>query len=101
MPAWKAAFLTTGPDHQSQAVLPGLIQEASAIADGGFRFTTMFDSTSRPGSSAIISTRHGDVAGACRMTETIHGSALGSMGHGRCGATGSSTRGARRAASVF
>ena len=37
------------PFHQSQAVLPGLIQEVSAMALGGFKLTTMFDSTSRPG----------------------------------------------------
>jgi len=35
--------------HQSQRVLPGLIQEVSPMALGGFKLTTMFDSTSRPG----------------------------------------------------
>ena len=35
--------------HQSQSVLPGLIQEVSLTALGGFKLTTRFDSTSRPG----------------------------------------------------
>ena len=35
--------------HQSHMVLPGLIQEVSPMALGGFRLTTMFDSTSRAG----------------------------------------------------
>ena len=35
--------------HQSQRVLPGLIQEVSAMALGGFKLSTMLDSTSRPG----------------------------------------------------
>src|SRR5512134_3396465 len=94
--------LTSPPDHQSHAVLPGLIHEGSAIAEGGFRFTTMFDSTRRPGSSAIISTRHGEVTGTCRITETIEAFVSASIGHGTRGAVAvSSTRGARRAASVF
>ena len=64
-------MLTLGaacPDHQSHADLPALIHEVSAIFDGGLRFSTMFDSISRPGSSPIISTRHGLVKGVLVST---------------------------------
>src|SRR5664280_1235974 len=97
MPGLNETPLARLPDHQSQEVLPGLIHEVSAIADGGFRLTTMLDSTSRPGSSAIIKTRQGELAGACLTTEIMEGSALGSIGQGMWGAVRSSTRGARRA----
>ena len=63
MPVLNETFFATLPDHQSQEVLPGLIQDVSAMALGGLRLTTMFDSISRPGSAAIISTRQGDRAG--------------------------------------
>src|SRR5450432_1763178 len=90
------------PFHQFQAVFPGLIHDASPIALGGFRFTTMFDSTNRPGSAPIISTRQGDFIGACVMTETIPASVLGS----KTGAMFalvliSSTRVASRAVNIF
>src|SRR5262245_48417762 len=50
-----------GPDHQSQAVLPGLIHEVSKAA-GGFRLPMRLDSISLPSLSAIMMTRHGDPA---------------------------------------
>src|SRR5579872_7256753 len=56
------------PLHQSHAVFPGLIHEVSSIAHGGFRFVTMFDSISRPGSLPIMITRHGDRIGAAVRT---------------------------------
>src|ERR1035438_4955673 len=90
MPGRNETPLARPPDHQSQEVLPGLIQEVSAMADGGFKLTTMLDSTSRPGWSATINTRHGELAGACRTTEIMEGSALGSMGQGMWGAVLSS-----------
>ena len=84
IPVLNETFLATLPDHQSHEVLPGLIQEVSAISLGGLRLTTMFDSTSRPGSAAIIITRQGERAGVWVETAS----------------PGSSTRGARRASSV-
>ena len=61
----------------------------------------MFDSTSRPGWSAIINTRHADLTGVCAITDTFVASALGS----KDGATSvdvftSSTRVARRAVRI-
>src|SRR5450759_977285 len=89
------------PFHQSQGVLPGLIQAVSPMALGGFRLTTRFDSTSRPGWSAIINTRQADRTGVGAITDTFDASALGS----KAGAMfallfTSSTRTARRASRV-
>src|SRR5688572_22913483 len=50
-----------GPDHQSQAVLPGLIQEVSKFG-GGLRLPMRLDSMSEPSLSASMITRHGDPA---------------------------------------
>ncbi len=68
MPGLKLTLGAASPDHQSHADLPALIHDVSAIFDGGFRFRIMFDSISRPGSSPIISTRHGVVTGASACT---------------------------------
>src|ERR1017187_1886074 len=89
------------PFHQSQAVLPGLTQLSSPMALGGFRLATMFDSTSRPGRSAIISTRQADRTGVRAITDTFDASALGSKeGAMFVLVFTSSTRVARRAARV-
>src|ERR1035438_6148579 len=64
MPGAKSTPSAWVPDHQFHAALPGLIQEVSAMADGGFRLLTMFDSIKRPGSEPIMSTRQGQVIGA-------------------------------------
>src|SRR5674476_767148 len=89
------------PFHQSQGDLPGLIQEVSPMALGGFKLTTRFDSTSRPAGSAIINTLQPDRTGVGAITDTLDASALGS----KAGAMSaleftSSTRGARRAVRV-
>src|SRR6202795_181937 len=68
MPVLKVTLGAASPDHQSHADLPALIHEVSAIFEGGLRLRMMFDSTSRPGSSPIISTRHGVVTGASAST---------------------------------
>ena len=68
MPGLKLTLGAASPDHQSHADLPARIHDVSAIFDGGFRLSTMFDSISRPGSSPIISTRHGVVTGASAST---------------------------------
>src|ERR1700733_14543368 len=65
------------PDHQFHAVFPGLIQDVSAMAEGGFRLPTMFDSISLPGSDPISSTRQGQVMGAEVRTASIGSSARG------------------------
>src|ERR1017187_2844729 len=89
------------PFHQSQGVLPGLIQEVSPMAEGGLRLTTMLDSTRRPGSSAMSNTRQADRTGACATTDTLEASALGSNeGAVFAEVLTSSTRIARRAARV-
>src|SRR5690348_11544464 len=50
-----------GPDHQSHAVLPGLIHEVSK--DGsGFRLPMRFDSMSEPSRSPSMITRQGEPA---------------------------------------
>src|ERR1035441_8993817 len=77
MPDLKSTPSADSPDHQSQAALPGLIQEVSAIAEGGLRLSTMCDSISRPGALAIISTRHGDGAGVATATERLGSSIWG------------------------
>src|SRR5579862_4327712 len=64
MPGTKPTPSACVPDHQFQAVFPGLIQDVSAIADGGFRLPTMFDSINFPGSDPINRTRQGQVIGA-------------------------------------
>jgi hypothetical protein len=73
LPLFSAAIFTLDswlPFHQSQDV--------SAMALGGFKLTTMFDSTSRPGLSAIISTRHPDLTGVCAITDNFNASTFGS-----------------------
>src|SRR5579863_1803996 len=70
MPGLKSTPSAASPDHQSHAALPGLIHEVSAIAHGGLRLMTILDSTSRPGLSATIITRHGECNGAGPTTET-------------------------------
>src|SRR5579863_1042559 len=70
IPVLKSAPGAASPLHQSQADLPGLIHEGSAMRDGGFRLSTMFDSISRPGSSPIIRTLHGLLTGAAASTAT-------------------------------
>src|SRR3569623_356312 len=77
MPVLKLTLGAASPDHQSQADLPALIQDVSAIFDGGFRFNTMFDSTCRPGSAPFISTRHGVVTGASVSTAILFWSIRG------------------------
>jgi hypothetical protein len=59
MPGVKVTPSACSPDHQSQAALPALIHDVSAIADGGLRLTTKFDSMRVPGSRPIMMTRHG------------------------------------------
>src|SRR5438309_2150365 len=66
-----------GPLHQSHDALPALIHEVSAIADGGFRFITMFDSIRRPGSAPIITMRHGVTIGVLAITLTAASSIRG------------------------
>src|SRR4051794_13511643 len=68
MPGRKLTPSATVPDHQSHAVLPGLIQEVSAIADGGFKLMTIFDSIRRPAWSPIMITRQGEWAGVAVAT---------------------------------
>src|SRR5215475_13011180 len=75
MPGRKLTPSAELPDHQSHAVLPGLIHDVSAMADGGFRLITIFDSTSRPGCALIRMTRHGDRTGVAALT-AIAGSPL-------------------------
>src|SRR5678816_1134679 len=50
-----------GPDHQSHAVLPGLIHDVSN-AGAGFRLPMRLDSMSEPSLSPSMITRHGDPA---------------------------------------
>ena len=52
------------------------------MALGGFKLTTMLDSTSRPGWSAIINTRQPDLTGVCAITETFERVRLGIEGGG-------------------
>src|SRR5580704_544457 len=68
MPVLKLTLGAASPDHQSHADFPALIHDVSAIFDCGLRLRMMFDSTSRPGSSPIISTRHGVVTGVSACT---------------------------------
>src|SRR5512138_2639056 len=77
IPGLKETFRATLPDHQSHAVLPGRIQEVSAIALGGFKLTTMLDSTRRPAWSPIIRTRQGERTGVCAETASPGSSARG------------------------
>ena len=49
MPGLTERLGAASPLHQSHADLPALIHEVSAIFDGGFRLSTMFDSISLPG----------------------------------------------------
>src|SRR5271157_448312 len=70
MPVLKLTLGAASPDHQSHADFPALIQEASAILEGGFRLRTMLDSMRRPGSSPIIRTRQGVVTGGVASTAT-------------------------------
>ena len=89
------------PFHQSQGVLPGLTQLSSPMALGGFKLTTMLDSTRRPGWSAIMRTRQADCTGVRAMTDSFDASALGSKdGAMLVLVFTSSTRVARRAARV-
>ena len=69
MPGLKGTFLAKLSVHQSQAAIPGLIQDVSAMAQGGLRFRTIsLVSISRPGVGAIISTRHGVDFGVAATT---------------------------------
>src|SRR5579859_1572023 len=68
MPGLKLTLGAASPDHQSHADLPALIHDGSAIFEGGLRLRMMFDSTSRPGSSPIMSTRQGVVTGESAWT---------------------------------
>src|SRR5580658_3694095 len=77
MPVLKSAPGAASPLHQSHADLPALIHEGSAIRDGGLRLSTIFDSIRRPGSSPIISTRHGLVTGVVPSTATPGSSTRG------------------------
>jgi hypothetical protein len=43
MPVLKPTLGAASPDHQSHADLPALIQEVSAIFEGGLRLMMMFD----------------------------------------------------------
>src|ERR1041384_3525277 len=56
------------PDHQSHAVFPGRIHDVSAMADGGFKLITMFDSINRPACAPIRITRQGECAGGAVAT---------------------------------
>src|SRR5688572_13065819 len=67
-PGLKSTPSSTYPFHQGKVVLPGLIHDVSVIAGGSLKWNTRFDSISRPGSSAIISTRHGEANGALPIT---------------------------------
>src|SRR5947207_1013898 len=77
MPGWKLTPSAKLPDHQSQAVLPGLIQEVSAMADGGLQLRTILDSTRRPGWAPIRTTRQGELAGVAVETATPGSSTAG------------------------
>src|ERR1700691_2301636 len=77
MPTSKSTPLACVPDHQFHAVLPGLIQDVSAMAEGGFRLPTMFDSISLPGSAPISSTRQGQLMGADVRTASVLSSTRG------------------------
>src|ERR1700693_1168628 len=68
LPGLKSTRSSNGPDHQSQAALPGLIHDVSAMAEGGLRFSTMWDSMSRPGSAAIMRTHEGVASGVSPET---------------------------------
>src|SRR5579862_7013887 len=70
IPSLKFTPSAESPDHQSHAALPGLIQEVSAMAQGGLRLRTMLDSMKRPGLSATIMTRQGECTGVTPTTET-------------------------------
>jgi hypothetical protein len=74
----KSAPGAQSPLHQrSQADRPGLIQEVSSICSGVARLATRFDSTSRPGWSAIMSTRQGERWGVLASTATPGSSGRG------------------------
>src|ERR1700683_2935740 len=77
MPGVKSTPSACMPDHQFQAAFPGLIQDVSAMAEGGLRLLTMFDSISLPGSDPISSTRQGQVIGAEVRPASIGSSARG------------------------
>src|SRR5581483_1459322 len=77
MPGLKSTSRAKLPDHQSQAAFPGLIQEVSAIADGGFRLITMLDSIRRPGSAPIMTTRQGVRRGVTPVAASSGSSARG------------------------
>src|SRR3954467_13516615 len=68
MPGLKLTLAAASPDHQSQADLPALIHDVSAIFVGGLRLRMMFDSTRRPGSSPTMITRQGVLIGASAWT---------------------------------
>src|SRR5579884_746225 len=61
-------FLSRLPLHQSQAALPGWIHDVSAMAQGGLRLPTTFDSIRLAGCSAIWMTRQGERCGRSPMT---------------------------------
>src|SRR5579863_4244120 len=75
MPGTKSTPSACVPDHPFDAAFPGLIQDVSAMAEGGFKLETMFDSISRPGSEAISITRQGQVMGAEVCTASMGSSA--------------------------
>ncbi len=68
MPAFHGTFGTTGPLHQSQATLPGLIHEVSPISLGSARLVRIVDSTRSPGFAPSMSTRQGETRGRAPRT---------------------------------
>ena len=70
MPAFHGTFGTTGPLHQSQATLPGLIHEVSPISLGSARLVRIVDSTRSPGFAPSMRTRQGETSGRAPRTTT-------------------------------
>ena len=70
MPAFHGTFGTTGPFHQSQATLPGLIHEVSPISLGSARLVRIVDSTRSPGFAPSMRTRQGETSGRAPRTTT-------------------------------
>src|ERR1035438_5275798 len=79
MPGWRSGGPPAQlvPDHQFHDALPGLIQLVSAMAHGGLRLRMILDSTSRPGWSPIMRTRHGELCGSRPLTASAGSFRLG------------------------
>src|SRR3954454_1834396 len=92
IPGWNATPSAWVPDHQFHAALPALIQDGSSTTDGGFRLSTIFDSTRRPGSSPSISTRQGDCNGVAPMIATFGLSGRGTRTDSRANGPGATRR---------